>query len=287
MSKLIPSISGAACVIWVSVWSWWLSDNRPTGPVDNGPVVSAFTITDGTQTFSSKSVFSFHLSDAAPVIPEPTMEMLKSIAVHLNEQPTKKLVLTGKYMEGERNKTPFANLGLARANAVKDFLEEEGAKPGQMVLKSELIGIHYLVEDRLLGGVDMLLVNNETQIADSPTENDKVEEAAPAKETEPSPDGILIKYDPEVFTLAKENRSLLDSLRRLVRKNPKLKLIISGYSAKKEEQTVSGNLAERRALAVRRYLVDTGVRRKNIILESHPASAQGNDQQRVEISVIE
>ncbi len=291
MSKLIPPISGIACLVWVTLWSWWLSKEHSSDDISKtGTVVTALTVTDGDQRFSSNEAFSFHLSDATPVFPLPSIELMKSLASHLNDQPEKSLLLSGKYMEGERNKSPYPNLGLARANAIKDFLVEQGADPEQIALASELTGLHYLVEDRLLGGVDIRFTTKE-KTAD---ENEPIVKGTNVGAGEPGvsetpagkPDVILFKYDKEIFTLAKKNRSVLDSLRRLVRKEPNLRLILSGYSSKDEERTVSGNLAERRSLAVRRYLVDTGVRRKKIIIESHPGSAQGDDQQRVEITVI-
>ena len=78
---------------------------------------------------------------------------------------------------------------------------------------------------------------------------------------------------------------MLDELRQLVRDNPSYKLIITGFSASAEEKAVN-NLAERRSLAVRRYLVDTGVRRRNIIVESRPGEAKATTEQRVEITVV-
>jgi outer membrane protein OmpA-like peptidoglycan-associated protein len=44
----------------------------------------------------------------------------------------------------------------------------------------------------------------------------------------------------------------------------KKKVTINGYSEKIEESKLPGNLAEKRAKSVRRYLVDTGVRREQI-----------------------
>ncbi len=292
MSKLIPPVSGIACLVWVTLWSWWLSkEHSPNDLSNEGTLVSAITITDGDQQFTSKEVFSFHLSDATLVLPLSSIELIKSLANHLHDQPERMLLLSGKYIDGERNRSPYPNLGLARAKAIKDLLVEYGANPEQINLESKIIGLHYLVEDRLLGGVDLHFTTKEKAVGDDSLEmanSDEVtSENPPKKVPAGKPQAILFKYDKEIFTLAKKNRSVLDSLRRLVRNKPEHRLILSGYSSKDEEKAVSGNLAERRSLAVRRYLVDTGVRRKNIIIESHPGAAHGEDQQRVEITVIE
>ncbi len=292
MSKLIPSISGVACLAWVTVWTWWLSNENPSSiPSETGIAISSFVISDGEHSFSTKEIFSFHLSDARPVLPASSLAFLDTVAGYLKSMPEKELTLLGKYLESERNQSPYPNLGLARAHSIKKMLEERGIDKEQILTEAEIIDFHYLVEDRLLGGVDFQFgIKTEDAAIENEESGNEADPASPSilvLDEKGRPETILFNYEKEIFTLARENRSMLDELRRLVRKNPEFRLIISGYSSKEEEKAVDGNLAERRSLAVRRYLVDTGVRRKNIIIASYPGVAKGNDQQRVEISVID
>lgn len=295
MSKLIPSISGVACFLWVAIWSWWIpNENASLLEAANSFSKTAISIVTPDSIISASEVFSFHKSDDKPVLPESNIQMLRSLAKYLTANPEQSLTLVGVFlpMPFERNQSPYPNLGLARAHSIKNILVAEGANPDQIQTAGEEVDTHAKVEDRIMGGVEFVFGKSDETDLDKVDQN---ESTNPEKETNEGNSNnseelngelsVIFSYDENDFALARENRQALDSLRNLVRKNPSYKLIITGYSAKGEEKNVD-NLAERRSLAVRRYLVDTGVRRRNIIVESHPGSAKNDEERRVEITVV-
>ena len=291
MSKLIPSISGIACVLWVAVWAWGLSDKQ-SDQSSKHIASPSLRISDADSVFSTDQVFSFFLSDDKPVIPAESLNMLKGIARYLNVQPEKTLTLTGSYLPlpSERNQTPHPNLGIARANAIKQVLVGEGADPDQILTAAQEVQNHLMLEGRLLSGVEFDF--NEA-IAVEAKEVAEVNNTVPETKEKPTSTtkkgvgkaAVVFEYEYKDFTLAAKNRTDLDELRQLIEENPSFRLIISGFSSKDEEKEVA-NLAERRSLAVRRYLVDTGVRRRNIIVESHPGTVKDESMRRVEISIV-
>ncbi|HFA49957.1 MAG TPA: hypothetical protein ENJ95_13195 [Bacteroidetes bacterium] len=290
MSKLIPSISGMACLVWIATWSWSLSSkyNEKADLADHPPIASVH-IADDTFHFSSKQIFSFHPSDARPVVPQENFTLFGELADYLLKNENRQLVLTGKYQADEKNTFPYPNLGLARSNAIKDILIKEGADREQVLTMGKLVESNYLFDGRIIGGVDFGFTEKDkkqavAEVSEKETATSGTKAGGKKKTTESK--ALTFTYAEKKFSLARSDKPSLDKLRRLIRKNPSYKLILSGFSDKEEERAVSGNLAERRARAVRRYLVDTGVRRKNIIVESHPGAGKGKEQRKVEITII-
>jgi outer membrane protein OmpA-like peptidoglycan-associated protein len=294
MSKLIPSISGVACFLWVAIWSWWIpNENASLIEAANSSSKTAISIVTPDSVLTAFEIFSFHKSDDKPVLPESNIEMLRSLAGYLRANPEQSLTLVGEYlpMPFERNQSPYPNLGLARAHSIKNILVAEGANPDQIQTAGEEVDTHTKIEDRMLGGVEFIFGKSDEADSVEGDENESVASGDLKTEENNDPEeedselSVTFRYDENDFALARENRQALDNLRSLVRKNPSYTLIITGFSEKGEEKNVD-NLAERRSLAVRRYLVDTGVRRRNIIVESHPGAAKDDAQRRVEITVV-
>ena len=295
MSKLNPSISGIVCFFWIAAWSWWLSqENGENSNSSSVKPTTSICIVAPDTVFTSTETFSFHKSDDVPIIPEDNIGFLKTLADYLAKHPDLSLTLVGKYlsMPYERNQSPYPNLGVARSNAIKKILVAEGANPDNIQTTGKQIKSFSMTEDRILGGVDFSFEKKPIKIVDDPVDTTETVIAEKEIKPEKKPDKkntekdiTIFKYEEKEFSLAKKNRPQLDEFRRFIRKNPSFKLIISGYSEKAEENALK-NLAERRSLAVRRYLVDTGVRRKNIIVESYPGAAKNENERKVEISIV-
>lgn len=289
MSKLFASLSGIACFAWVAICSLGLSLHQSEKEEAKLPTAS-LSIFDSEFNFASDDVFSFHQSDATPVIPADNLMLVESLAIYLAENPNRELELVGIYSPHEVNKTKYPNLGVARAKAIEEVLKGYGAPDEQIVTAASVVQNLYLLNGRLLGGVNFIFSTSETETADS-TLTTEVQEVGEVLAKAPpiaksSEDGIrYFFYNEKDYTLDQANRPFLDSLRRALRKDQRKTVILSGFSQSGEEQNVNDNLAELRAKAVRRYLVDNGLRRRQIVVVSHPGSAKSDDERRVEIKV--
>ncbi|HHM21049.1 MAG TPA: hypothetical protein ENJ20_03400 [Bacteroidetes bacterium] len=291
MSKLIPSVFGAACFVWVSIWSWWLQHEH-TSRKGSDFALPGIRITDPDTVFIFKNIFTFHLSDHKPVLLPQSDTLLKELAGYLNRHPDKILTLTGAYlpMPYERNHSPHPNLGIGRAIAIKNLLAGQGADPDRIKTAAQEVNDHLMLEDRLLGGVDFDFTKKTALPDEKEGANTEKKTVSPSKSPtdsgkQPPVSSLVFHYDKNDFAVERKYRPALDKLRRLVRKHPSYRLIITGYSTKEEEKKWKG-LARRRSLAVRRYLVDSGVRRRNIIVESRPGAAINENGQKVEITVV-
>lgn len=293
MGKFTSSICGTTCVAWIAVWSWWLSKESAIPSTETLIPTTTIRVVDADSVFSASNIFSFGMSEAKVEMPVESAEMLKSITRYLVEYPEKTLTLTGEYLSlpYERNQTMYPNLGIARANAIKDVLVANGADEERIHTDAMQVKGQYMVGERMLGGITFLfdskkIAQNEVQ-EESPSE-DNVEGASQEEETEePKEDApeLVFKYKRKSYSLDRKNKPALDNIRRLLRKNRSYKVMLIGYSTKGEEASVR-DLANRRARAVRRYLVDTGVRRKNIIVEARPGAANDGTERMVEIRIV-
>ncbi|MEO1262937.1 MAG: OmpA family protein [Bacteroidota bacterium] len=293
MSKLVPSISGIACFLWVVIWSWWLSEEHSSQLDSQNKTSTSIQVADQDSVFRSDAVFSFHLSDEKPVLPEESLVFFKRIANYLKNNQDRVLTLTGSYLPlpHERNQSEHPNLGIARANAIKLVLLGEEVDPEVIRVAAQEVQHHLTIEGRIVGGVDFEFSEKQTTVETERTASDTGGINPEKSTTKKNDDGLngkqvaLFKYDYKEYALERRNRTKLDELRRLIRSNPSYRLNITGYSTSDEEKAKPG-LAKQRAMAVRRYLVDTGVRRRNILPESQPGAAELPTDRRVEITLV-
>ncbi len=96
--------------------------------------IPSLLISDGASTIgSSSNNFHFGLGAAAPIAINGVKGEMQKVADYLKANPGKNLTLTGLYKGDEANNTGLANLGLGRAEAVKNYLIGLGA-PGSQLL---------------------------------------------------------------------------------------------------------------------------------------------------------
>ncbi len=112
-------------------------------------------VTDGIKSVVDKSdIFRFAQSSNVPIIPDVTNDGLKEVAGYLKSNADKNLTLTGLYESSENNKTQFGNLGMARAEAIKERLVQYGVGNSRILTKGESSSIDFDNGKELYGGVN-------------------------------------------------------------------------------------------------------------------------------------
>lgn len=108
---------------------------------------------DGDFELTTTSNFQFggskHLFRNMPA--EGLIEDLKKVAAHLGNNPERALLIEGLYLNVEKNSDDnYDNVGLARANTIKDYLVKEiGMDEAQLIIGSkEVKRICYVKADR-------------------------------------------------------------------------------------------------------------------------------------------
>ena len=274
MSKLNPSFSGMACIIWIAGWTWWLSGELNQRRETNDKLVSSFSIFHDGFKYASEDIFHFNFSESVPFIPEDNQLIFQSLANYLAENEAVTLTLTGVYALNEQNLSASQNLGLARAEALKTTLIEKGAPKEKILTKAMSANNFFQSNGKLMGGVYFLFTEQNTEHQQLETETGG--NAAFQN---------VFFYEEGKYKLSKGKLPFLDSLRNHLRIERAKKVVITGFSEPEEEKNTSLKLAEMRAKAVRRYLVDTGVRRNQIEVKAKPGMAKESRERIVTLSL--
>ena len=85
--------------------------------------------------------FFFPPDSIRPVLSNENRRFLRDLSVHLEENPTKKLLITGFYLRSEELAPTgfFKNLGLGRAAQIGLLLEDQGVDSRQIALHSMVL----------------------------------------------------------------------------------------------------------------------------------------------------
>jgi outer membrane protein OmpA-like peptidoglycan-associated protein len=95
----------------------------------------------------------FAFSDLFPTYSDEVKEGLQRLATYLKNNPKKVLSLVGYYASQEANDSSFEDLGLARANAVKNILLDFGASDNNILISSSVFPASEVFDAIVIGGV--------------------------------------------------------------------------------------------------------------------------------------
>jgi len=121
--------------------------------------IPPLTVTDGNSNtvYTRNQNLLFGLSGATATIPTEVKGMLGQLAGDLKADPSKRLTLTGWYGSEEKNATTFENLGLARADHMKEYMMGLGVPVAQLLTGSRLKEANEIHDGNFYGGVDFAL----------------------------------------------------------------------------------------------------------------------------------
>ncbi|WP_228724162.1 OmpA family protein [Spirosoma sp. KUDC1026] len=133
---------------WIAGATWWhvckikqlcADAEEPAAVVGTMPAESIrippLLISDGARfQLDLPGNFSFAQSEANASM-NTLMGSLDSLTTYLKANPGRTLTITGYYLTEEKNTTPLANLGLARAEAIRQYLIQQGVAPKVLTTK--------------------------------------------------------------------------------------------------------------------------------------------------------
>jgi OmpA-OmpF porin, OOP family len=153
MRKSFITLLIAILALWLFGGAYWLSSlqnqNTAANKLDND---SRLEIRDGDFIARSSTIFAFQTSDADIIINEDQLSVLEALATYLDDTKEKQLRLIAYYGKNETNKTYFENLGIARAETVKNILFKRGAPESRISVEGKLFDKLILNENGLLSG---------------------------------------------------------------------------------------------------------------------------------------
>ncbi len=204
-------------------------------------------------------VFSF--SDFTTKASPNVMEALEKAANYLQNNPERVLQLTGLYSSKEENSSVFNDLGLARANTVKNILLDLDVSPKQLkVFGAESKDLD-MFDSAVIGGVDF---NFEAMKADE----DKTTLMDLEKNLKGQKQRLHFETGKDKIQLTTDLRQYFTDLAYYINLQPDSKIMVVGHTDNQGSSKDNLKLGERRAEFVKDYLAQNGISSKQIEISS-------------------
>lgn len=209
----------------------------------------AFTVKDGSETVVDvKDNLKFALSSEKPVMSAEVQNGLSALAQYLKNHPDRRLKITGNYLPNEKNNTKFANLGLARAEALKQQLIALGVAANQIDTDPRLTPSLPVNNGTISGGIDWLLQVSE------------------AKKRDLTAQSRTLYFDSGKSSLAMtdELRQYFRDVKTYLEQDPKATVNLTGHTDDVGSNAANQRLGLRRAGEVKNQLTRIGIAAKKI-----------------------
>ncbi len=207
---------------------------------------SAFSATAPKHIDFNKSSYSY----ITPLSADVNTSLAKT-ATYLKEHPDRSLTINGVYAKDETNGSAFPNLGLARANNVKQILTKLGVPGGQLLTSSSLLGAGVTMKDIMYSGVNFSFGKATNDVADRLA---KIKARLLGK-----PLTLYFATGKQEVNLTSQQRTDFSDLVFYLDNVAKSSLEVSGHTDNVGAANVNTRLSRKRAEFVRDYLVGNGL----------------------------
>jgi len=256
--KALPLlIIGAILWLILSFLICWKCLLKPVAaaPVETAAVASNWLINDGASSVATcPTRFDFNESVLSYISPLSTGfgNCMSKTVDYLNDNPDRSLQITGKYSAAE-NFTPgvFSNLGLARADNVRNYLIGLGVAGSQLSIASDLIPNTDITNNVLEGGVDFGFTNNTSSTRLDDIKTDLID----------NPPAITLRFPSgqQVVNLTSAQQAKFTDIIYYLQSVSTSSLEIGGHTDSDGGATTNQTLSLGRADFVRDYLVQNGI----------------------------
>ncbi len=276
MDKPLIWLVGVALLGWISGWSYLLPRQMDAPPTEEPFILSA-----GEFVVASEKPFAFDWSSAELQLEPETAEALAALALHLTKHPELHLRLTGLYTSSERNGTSFPTLGEARAAAIADLLKKGGVPAERLQIAGFRMDSSPFHDGKLLNGVLFTFFEHPVEEEKQPQSPDDPGAVAFRPAGGDHHTALLSFSEGKANFTLQDQASLkaLSDLRWHLRAHPGLEVELSAFYP--ETDAGARKLAQRRVETVRRYLIDKGIRRRNIHVKMVPVAPDAPEAGRI------
>ncbi len=213
---------------------------------------------------------------------------MDSLVTYLKANPDRTLDVRGYYMASETNTTSFANLGLARAEGMKQYLIQQGIPPASLMTTGVLRSLPLTTRgDSLLGGldfvfggllkldaIDTLTITPPASPATPPAPLTLAagitEEGLAARETYKSvfePINLYFPLSKADYIKTSETAKFFDEAARYLKANTGKKLVLTGYTDSSGPDGNNLALSRKRAADVKAKMRNSGISADQIVTE--------------------
>ncbi|MDX2249227.1 MAG: OmpA family protein [Bacteroidia bacterium] len=244
----------------------------------------------------------FPRSGAIARVPIEVKTRLDSLATYLKKHPDQDIEITGLFATEETNSSTFSNLGLARADFVRELLASRGIPDDRMIRSfevGELTEMPFTAQDTLLGGINLRLVdrqiaatdNNLPDTTDSPETPGSPEKnravATPVFEAK----NLYFDFKSSQLSMNEEIRNYITQTIQYLNQNSGKKLLLTGHTDGMGLDSDNQNLGLQRAETVRKFFEEFGLASRQITVaskgESQPLGSNETEEGRAKNRRVE
>ena len=250
-------------IILGSFFNWMLcceSYNVNVVEVDQGAsdnvaaLASPFIIRDLTGNFEFKSDSNFYFNRSNFIIKRPVSSQIDkgvtSLKSYIGNQNNKFVDITGFYDPAEENNSAFPNLGLARANAVKNYLLSLGVSSKKLNIHGSAKEGLVLQDQSIVEGPIAVTITENANIKDAQAIIDNIKEQP-----------IVLHFDSgkSSIELNQSQREKYLSMVRALDKVDNVSILVEGHTDNTGEAEGNLVLGKKRADFIKDYLVSNGI----------------------------
>ena len=245
---------------WCLCGAWYLScDECNLGSFKTAAVApvestTAFNIADRTFNTQSTQHFTFPNASAIPTIPAKAEASFDALAQYLKGHPNRQTTVEGFYTNSENNTTKFSNLGIARAESIKEKLIALGAPADNVFTKGTQRGNLEFKENLLYNGVSFSFKNKPKAVL--------------ADRLKATPLNVYFQTGSSEIILDQKQEKYFADLKKYIAQNPDEKIRISGHTDNKGNADANRNLGKRRAGLIQKFMIERGFNSKNLLVTS-------------------
>lgn len=259
----------ALLIVWIAGAAWWhvcrvklLCSNEAevftTEPVSLAP--SLYLADEASLVLSSSENFSFAKSAQNANFAKIQSE-IDSVRGYLREFPERRLVLTGLYAADEVNATPWANLGVARAEDLKAYYTAKGIAPATILTKGRQSDDLVFVGDSLYGGIEFQFLDALTLTENNLAEAQKFEGIFKSLD-------LYFNTGSTDFIPTADNQRFVEEARLFLSQNQEKKLLLTGHTDNTGDAAGNLALSQDRAESVKEALIASGIAAEQIAVDA-------------------
>jgi len=235
-----------------------------------------FALSGGDFDCNSDDNFNFNVSSSAILTPLATSvsDCIGSLNTFLNDNADKVVNVTGFYKSDETNNSAFPNLGLARANAVKNHLVSTGISSTRINTSGKLM------DDMVANDANIFMGPLEYGLVDRAADADAVLQALHDKI---NADPLILYFDTAEasINLSDAQRQKVADISRYLDQKAGAMAEVVGHTDNEGSNTTNMNLGQGRADFAKDYLIGNGIAAAKISTsskgESQPIASNATD----------
>ena len=171
--------------------------------------------------------------------------VFQSLATHLQDNRDRILVLSGLYQSAETNNCSADDLGLGRAESVRQLLVDKGAPSDQIRLRSDNQNLLDMVDDKIMGGVNYSFISGDLTSVEDRLRNSNITLYFGTNQRDIFLDAEQVKY--------------FDDLKFFLSQKTDASAVVRGHTDDKGSASGNRRLSRKRAEFVRDFMIEKGI----------------------------